>query len=67
MTSGDLWKMPSTAATPMVTAYRPELDIGPELGDSMTDFEEQATVVWFETEGIRSGSLTSYLSNKWLN
>jgi hypothetical protein len=24
--------MPSTAETPMVTAYRPELDVCPELG-----------------------------------
>ena len=25
------WKMPTTAETPMVTAYRPELDVSPEL------------------------------------
>jgi hypothetical protein len=27
------WKMPSVAETPMVTAYRPELDVSLELGD----------------------------------
>ena len=26
------WKMPATAETPMVTSYRPELDVSPELG-----------------------------------
>ena len=27
------WKLPTTAETPMVTSYRSELDVSPELGD----------------------------------
>ena len=29
----DKWKMPTIAETPMVTSYRPELDVSPELGE----------------------------------